>query len=207
MPEWVGEKYQRIVDVASDLAFEQGWGGLSLRRVAARAELSLGTVTYHFASKEELLEACLDRLYAELAGQRDRFVSAALEARSLEDLIPRLISEMFYFGRQHHRLLRLRMMTLLSAGKLSTSRLELFHEPMLEMTAQALAASSALDIDAARLTMQSFVFLVARYAVMSDEELRALCPYAADTSRACADVVDHLVDLATIWVTAPRPHE
>ena len=197
----------RILDAANRLFYAEGIRAVSLDTIAEKAGVTKKTLYYHFASKEELLEACLDRLYAELAGQRDRFVSAALEARSLADLIPRLISEMFYFGRQHHRLLRLRMMTLLSAGKLSTSRLELFHEPMLEMTAQALAASSALDIDAARLTMQSFVFLVARYAVMSDEELRALCPYAADTSRACADVVDHLVDLATIWVTAPRPHE
>lgn len=50
---------RRILDVTLDLIGEHGIGGLSNRIVAKAAGISLGTLTYHFASQDELLGQAL----------------------------------------------------------------------------------------------------------------------------------------------------
>lgn len=58
MSEQAGAR-ARIVDAALALIGEQGVAGLTNRRVAVAAEVSLGSVTYHFASQRALLRECL----------------------------------------------------------------------------------------------------------------------------------------------------
>lgn len=49
----------RIVDAALDVVGELGVAGLTNRRVASAAGVSLGTVTYHFPTQRGLLRECL----------------------------------------------------------------------------------------------------------------------------------------------------
>jgi AcrR family transcriptional regulator len=49
-----------LLDAAVAVIAEQGWGAVTVRAVAERAEVSPGTVTYHFASADELLVAALE---------------------------------------------------------------------------------------------------------------------------------------------------
>lgn len=49
----------RILDAALALVGEQGVAGLTNRRVAAAAGVSLGSVTYHFPTQRALLRECL----------------------------------------------------------------------------------------------------------------------------------------------------
>lgn len=54
---------ERLLRAAAELIAELGWGGVTTRAVAARAELPHGTVSYHFRGKQELLtEAALSVL-------------------------------------------------------------------------------------------------------------------------------------------------
>jgi AcrR family transcriptional regulator len=54
-----------ILRAAYDVAARQGLEALTLRAVAARAEVSHGTVLFHFKRKQELIASLLDRvLYA-----------------------------------------------------------------------------------------------------------------------------------------------
>lgn len=46
---------QRLLDAAAVLIAEVGWARVTTRAVAERAELPLGTVSYHFRGKQELL--------------------------------------------------------------------------------------------------------------------------------------------------------
>lgn len=46
---------QRLLEAAAALIAEVGWGRVTTRAVAQRAELPLGTVSYHFHGKQELL--------------------------------------------------------------------------------------------------------------------------------------------------------
>ncbi|MFD0559873.1 TetR family transcriptional regulator [Stackebrandtia endophytica] len=59
----------RIRDAALVQFAERGFSGTSLRSIAEAAEVSLGAVQHHFASKEALREAC-DALVVEAFGHR-----------------------------------------------------------------------------------------------------------------------------------------
>jgi AcrR family transcriptional regulator len=66
--------YERILDVAGTVVTEQGTQA-SLREIARRAGVGLGTLYRHFPTREALLEVLL----------RQRFDGLAEKARSLED--------------------------------------------------------------------------------------------------------------------------
>lgn len=54
------ETRDRILQAASELAWETGPGNLSLDAVAAKAGVSKGGLLYHFPSKSKLLEATVE---------------------------------------------------------------------------------------------------------------------------------------------------
>ena len=48
---------QAIIQAAHDLFLQQGYHGTSMRQIARNAEIALGGLYNHFASKEEVFEA------------------------------------------------------------------------------------------------------------------------------------------------------
>lgn len=58
---------RRIVDAAIDAFAEHGFDGAGTRDIAARATVTQGLVTYHFASKLDLWRAAADQLFGDLA--------------------------------------------------------------------------------------------------------------------------------------------
>ncbi|TDC74718.1 TetR/AcrR family transcriptional regulator [Streptomyces hainanensis] len=67
------DRRERIVEAAVRVVTEHGIAGLSHRNVAAEADVPLGSTTYHFADRDELLAAALKRMNDEwLAGLADR---------------------------------------------------------------------------------------------------------------------------------------
>ena len=50
---------RRILDVSARVFAEQGYGGASLRRIAAEAGLQVGSLYFHFRTKDELVAATL----------------------------------------------------------------------------------------------------------------------------------------------------
>lgn len=53
------ETIRRILDAAYAVFVREGYAGSSLRKVADEAEIAVGNLTYHFATKTELLQAML----------------------------------------------------------------------------------------------------------------------------------------------------
>jgi AcrR family transcriptional regulator len=51
----------RILRAAHELFLTQGYNGSNLRDIAARAEVSMGGIYHHFASKEDIYETLLKR--------------------------------------------------------------------------------------------------------------------------------------------------
>ncbi len=49
-----------VLDVAARLFREQGYGAVSLRKIAAEAGIKAGSIYYHFGSKDEIVVAILD---------------------------------------------------------------------------------------------------------------------------------------------------
>ena len=70
---------ERILDGAETVLRQNGYSGFTTRRVADRAGIAPGNLSYHFPSKLELLRAVIERLVSRYSGQ----LQAALERRGL----------------------------------------------------------------------------------------------------------------------------
>ena len=67
----------RIIDACLEVIAEAGVSGTSHRRVAAAADVPLGSMTYHFAGMDELLHAAFSRFADSVADQAQRRMDAA----------------------------------------------------------------------------------------------------------------------------------
>ena len=56
------ETREQILSAALHLLVEEGYSALTMRRIAAACGLRIGNLTYHFATREELIRALLDAL-------------------------------------------------------------------------------------------------------------------------------------------------
>jgi AcrR family transcriptional regulator len=76
--------FERIFDVAIELAEEGGYDNVRQRDVAARAGVALGTLYKRFRSKEDILSAALERETAKLEGKVEKL---PVKGNSIEDRI------------------------------------------------------------------------------------------------------------------------
>ncbi|MFD4785918.1 TetR/AcrR family transcriptional regulator [Streptomyces sp. NPDC058459] len=82
------QRRERILDASLDVLVEDGVAGITHRKVAARADVPLGSVTYHFAS---LTELC-GQAFAWYVEQRSAEYEALFaEVTSREELIDVLV--------------------------------------------------------------------------------------------------------------------
>ncbi|MET7853455.1 TetR family transcriptional regulator [Streptomyces avermitilis] len=90
---------ERVLDAALEVLVDDGVAGITHRKVAARADVPLGSVTYHFAS---LAELCT-RAFARYVEQRTAEYEALFtEVTSREGLIDVLV-ELVRGGPSRHR--------------------------------------------------------------------------------------------------------
>ncbi|MBP0448604.1 helix-turn-helix transcriptional regulator [Kitasatospora sp. RG8] len=74
----------RVLEAAAEVVAEQGTQA-SLRDVARRAEVGLGTLYRHFPTREALLEALLHHRFEQLAERADALAASAPPPRALTD--------------------------------------------------------------------------------------------------------------------------
>lgn len=72
----------RIIDVTVDAVAELGVAGISARRIAARADVPLGSMTYHFTDMDELLHEAFTRFSESVA---DRFEARLVAATTVDE--------------------------------------------------------------------------------------------------------------------------
>ncbi len=82
---------ERVLDAALDVLAEDGVAGITHRKVAARADVPLGSVPYHFASLTELCTRAFAR-YVEQRSTEYEALFAAVTSREdlIEDLMERV---------------------------------------------------------------------------------------------------------------------
>jgi len=68
---------ERLIDVAISVIAEHGVTGTTHRRVAAAADVPLGSMTYHFVGMDDLLQAAFTRLATRTADVFDDALSSA----------------------------------------------------------------------------------------------------------------------------------
>jgi DNA-binding transcriptional regulator YbjK len=71
------ERRDRIIAATLDLIADQGTSGATYRTVAAAAGIPLGSMTYHFPSRDDLLFAAFERFADETFSPLDRAMSTA----------------------------------------------------------------------------------------------------------------------------------
>jgi DNA-binding transcriptional regulator YbjK len=96
------ERRDRIIDACLATIAEAGVAGASLRRIADAANVPLGSVSYHFASREELLFEAFTRFAASVSDRFDRRMATAAdltEARAA--VVAILVEDLFGDSPEH----------------------------------------------------------------------------------------------------------
>ncbi len=101
---------QRLIDAAERLFAEHGWNGVSIRTIAAAADVSLAALNYHFGLKENLLAEIFAARARPIADERARLLEAvqADPASTLEDVIEAFLRPALTEGAENRMFARLR---------------------------------------------------------------------------------------------------
>ena len=82
MPTLDSSTRDRIVESATELIMERGYDKTTMRAIAERAEVSLGSAYYYFGGKEELIQGFYTRIARETAAAAERNLIASLQDRA-----------------------------------------------------------------------------------------------------------------------------
>jgi len=85
------ERRARIIDAALEVIAAEGVAGTSHRKVAARADIPLGSMTYHFASMEQLLREAFTRFARTITAQFEARLAAARDLPAAVEAVADII--------------------------------------------------------------------------------------------------------------------
>lgn len=85
------DRRDRIIDSCLDVIAEVGVAGASHRRIADAADVSLGSMTYHFAGMDELLREAFGRFAGSVAERFEQRMAAAQDADEARDAVVAII--------------------------------------------------------------------------------------------------------------------
>ena len=93
---------QRLLDAGERLFAAHGWNGVSIRTIAAEAEVTLSALNYHFGEKENLLAEIFAARAAPIAAERMRLLAAvqATGAPNLEAVLQAFLRPALTVGTQ-----------------------------------------------------------------------------------------------------------
>jgi DNA-binding transcriptional regulator YbjK len=89
---------ERITEAAVRVVAVHGIAGLTHRRVAAEADVPLGSTTYHFASRDDLLAAALGRACEDWLAALGRWEEGVDPEAPFADEVARLAAEDWFSG-------------------------------------------------------------------------------------------------------------
>lgn len=185
----------RILGAAVHLVSLRGVDGTTVRDIAGEAKVSLATVLHYFGSKDGLYAAVVEAMDKQLGGLRDALISEARPGQNAEQMVSAMARRAWRFALDHRMAHRVILRAVLDNGGMPDERIEKFVRPSLDDAESILAPLLGISPLQARLAVQTFVMLAARYAICSDGELCTIT--GKDGVDAANDAVgDHLVDVA-----------
>lgn len=114
----------QIIAATIEAVAEEGYAGASLAKLAARARISKSVISYHFTGKQELIEATVKQIYADIwTSIRPRFEAETTAAGQLRGYIE---AEFAYL--QEHRAQLLAVSYLLMNHRDARGRLYLLED-------------------------------------------------------------------------------
>ncbi|GAA4965180.1 TetR/AcrR family transcriptional regulator [Kineococcus glutinatus] len=87
------DRRDRIIDACLEVVSRSGVAGTSHRKVAARAGVPLGAMTYYFEGMDELLEEAFARFATSIGDRFERRMAAAADTDAARDAVVALILE------------------------------------------------------------------------------------------------------------------
>ncbi|NQX13516.1 TetR family transcriptional regulator [Microbacteriaceae bacterium VKM Ac-2855] len=87
------ERRDRLIDVTIELIAESGVAGVSHRKIAARADVPLGSMTYHFEGMHELLREAFQRFAETIILRFEDRLRAANTVAEARDAVVALIHD------------------------------------------------------------------------------------------------------------------
>jgi TetR/AcrR family transcriptional regulator len=108
---------ERIVDAAVAAFADLGFRAASTRDIAARAEVTQGLITYHFASKDELWRAAVDKIFT---GFHDEVLRGGDDVGLKPgEVVRAVIRRYVWFVARHPELIRI----MIEEGKVADDRM------------------------------------------------------------------------------------
>jgi AcrR family transcriptional regulator len=185
--------HARILRAARELLDERGPDALSLRGVARRAKMSVGTVSYYFASRDELVETCLDEHYRRLTEIANRNLDELSAGKRLEDAIRDAARELYFFAFEERALIRLQLISHAERGGLPPERVQGSHRRLFDTISKR--AGALITHPRPWLAIQTLVYAVARFATAGSAE-RLLFTSASNDDEANVVLAEHIAELA-----------
>ena len=189
------ETRSKLRDAAGELFAANGLGATSVREIAAKAGVNGALVSHYFGGKQGLYDACIESMYAQLASLQQSLLPQMTGAQRPEEALTLAIKETFHLGRRNRNALRLVMRHILDEGQLPEERYLSVQSPFLDLVPAFLEPYSSQTVEQLRWSIQSVVFLVVRYALSSDRELKRL---ANNGENALERAEEHLVSMAIL---------
>ncbi|WP_245804830.1 forespore capture DNA-binding protein RefZ [Halobacillus hunanensis] len=90
---------QKVLDVASQLFYSQGFNGTSVRDIANRAQVNVSLIHYYFKSKQGLFESLAVHYFEPYLEMIENEANANLE-QNLESLVKRILQ----YKQEHYQL-------------------------------------------------------------------------------------------------------
>ncbi|MFD2926238.1 forespore capture DNA-binding protein RefZ [Halobacillus naozhouensis] len=90
---------QKVLDVASQLFYSQGFNGTSVRDIANRAQVNVSLIHYYFKSKQGLFESLAVHYFEPYLEMIEQELNANLE-QNLESLVKRILQ----YKQEHYQL-------------------------------------------------------------------------------------------------------
>ncbi len=142
----VGDRRQAIIDTATLLFAERGFGAVSVQEIADSAEIHKTTVLYHFPSKEALQEAVLDGAFGRLSDVLREFLAGAAS----RERIAYMLDQIHAFFAEHLALTRLLQRELLEPSGDELRRfVEAIYMPGIASIERAVAEGIVRPVDPA----------------------------------------------------------
>lgn len=165
---------EKILAAARVVIEEEGADSFSLRAVAAKAGVSLGTVTYYYPNRAALVEACLESLHALHHEAIDLVSRGIKDGRSFAEMASELVDGLFPRLLDEREWIRVRMLSILKDDGLPERQRKRVLTPAVELGAAQLEATTKLNTTEARMMVNALIFVVSRFAILSPVELLLL---------------------------------
>lgn len=191
-----------ILVAATEKFAAESFSRVTLRAVAKRAGVGLGTIHHYFSSKQELYDACFDDFLTEVHRVQEEMIKEAKESgESPAQIFERAVRVWFRFLCERRPVLRLSLKPLIETGRRDRrAQAELRLLKQAELLVTGILGVSGSD---ARLLVQTLVHMLGRYALVDPVHLAAVVD-VDDPKKAEDEVCEFLVRACRILVQGIR---